>query len=76
MPLPKPDMDTLYVNRREGAKGLLQIGATYKAKIINIAEYLNTKYIADQFVHIFKRHESNQQILIQQLKRQQSLQKN
>jgi hypothetical protein len=32
------------VKRKEGGRGLLQIEATYKAKKINIAEYLNTKY--------------------------------
>jgi len=29
----------------------------YKAKIINTAEYLNTKYTDDQFVNIVKSHE-------------------
>jgi len=33
---------------------------TYKAEIINIAEYLDTKYTEDQFVNIVKSHESNQ----------------
>jgi len=32
----------------------------YRAEIINIAEYLNTHYIEDQFVNILKNHESNQ----------------
>jgi len=32
----------------------------YKEQIINIAEYLNIKYIEDQFVNIFKCHEINQ----------------
>jgi hypothetical protein len=32
----------------------------YKALVINIAEYLNTKYTEDQFVNIVKSHESNQ----------------
>jgi hypothetical protein len=45
---------------RERGRGLLQIEATYKAEIINIAECLNTKCIEDQFVHIVKSHESNQ----------------
>jgi hypothetical protein len=31
----------------------------YKAEITNTAEYLETKYKEDQFVHIVKRHESN-----------------
>ena len=33
---------------------------TYRAEIINIAEYLNTKYVKDQFVNIVKSHKSNQ----------------
>ena len=41
---PKPDIDGLYVIRKGGGRGLLQIEATYEAEIINIAEYLNAKY--------------------------------
>ena len=33
---------------------------TYKAEIINISEYLNTKYVKDQSVNIVKSHEGNQ----------------
>jgi len=57
---PKADKDRLYVKRKAGGRDLLQIEATYRAETINIAEYLNTKYIEDQFVHIVKSHESNQ----------------
>ena len=56
----KADTDRLYVKRKEGGRGLVQIEATYKAEIINIAEYLNTNYKEDQFVHIVKSHESTQ----------------
>ena len=48
------------MKRKEGERGLLQIEATYKTEIINIAEYLDTKYAEDQFVNIVKSHESNQ----------------
>ena len=51
---PQADIDRLFVKSKEGGRGLLQIEATYKAEIINIAEYLNTKYIVDQFVNIVK----------------------
>ena len=51
---PKADIDRLYVKRKEGGRGLIQIEATYKAEIINIAEYLNTNYKEDQFVNIVK----------------------
>jgi len=33
---------------------------TYKAQIINNAEYFNTKYTEDQFINIVKSHESSQ----------------
>jgi len=39
---------------------MLKVEAAYKAEIINIAEYLNTKYKEDQFVNIVKDHESTQ----------------
>ena len=55
----KPDIDRLYVKRKEGGRGLVQVEAAYKAAIINIAEYLNTNY-KDQFVNIVKNHESTQ----------------
>jgi regulator of replication initiation timing len=57
---PKADIDRLYVKRKEGGRGLVQSEAAYKAEIINIAEYLNTKYKEDQFVNIFKNHENTQ----------------
>jgi len=60
MHCPKADIDRLYVKRKEGGRGLVQVEAAYKAEIINIAEYLNTKYKEDQFVNIVKVHESTQ----------------
>jgi hypothetical protein len=57
---PKADTDRLYVKRKEGGRGQVQVEAAYKAEIINIAEYLNTKDKEDQFVNIVKVHESTQ----------------
>ena len=57
---PKADTDRLYVKRKEGGRGLMQIEAAYKAEIINIAGCLNTNYKEDQFVNIVKSHESTQ----------------
>jgi len=57
---PNADIDRLYIKRKEGGRGLVQIEAAYKAEIINIAEYLNTNYKEDQFVNIVKNHESTQ----------------
>ena len=39
----KADIDRLYVKRKEGGRGLVQVEAAYKEEIINIAEYLKTK---------------------------------
>ena len=57
---PKADIDRVYVKRKEGGRGLVQVEAAYKAEIINIAEYLNTNYKENQFVNIVKNHESTQ----------------
>jgi hypothetical protein len=57
---PKADIDRLYVKRKEGRRGLLQIEATNKAEIINTAEFLNIKHKEDQFLNIIKSHESTQ----------------
>jgi hypothetical protein len=57
---PKADIDRLYVKRKEGGRGLVQIEAAYKAEIMNISEYLNTNYKKDQFVNIVKSQESTQ----------------
>ena len=68
---PKADIHTLYVKWKEGGEGLLQTEVTFKAELIYIVEYLNTKYKEDQLVNI-KSHESNQ-MWIQQLKQQQKM---
>jgi len=57
---PKADIDRLYVKRKEGGGGLVQVKAAYKAEITNIAEYLNTNYKVDQFLNIVKSYESIQ----------------
>jgi len=57
---PKADIDRPCVKMKGGGRGLLQIEATYKAKIIDISEYLNTKYKEDQFVNIVKSYKINQ----------------
>jgi len=54
---PKADTDRLYVKRKEGGRGLVQIVTAYKAQIINIAEYLNTNCKEREFVNIAKSHE-------------------
>jgi hypothetical protein len=48
-------VERLYVKRKGGGRGLLQTEVAYKEQIINIAEYLNTKYAEDQFLNIIKK---------------------
>jgi hypothetical protein len=57
---PKTDIDRLYVKRKEGGRGLVQVEAAYKAELTSIAEYLNTNYKVDQFVNNVKSYESTQ----------------
>ena len=52
----------MYVKRKEGGGGLVQVEAAYKAEIINAAEYLNTNYEEDQFVNIVKTMKAHNQI--------------
>jgi len=52
---PKADIDRLYVKRKEGGRGLVQVEAVYEAEIINIAEYPNTNYKEDPFVNTVKK---------------------
>jgi len=51
---PETDIERLYVKKKEGGRGLVQVEAAYKAEITNIAQYLNTNYKADQFVNTVK----------------------
>ena len=57
---PKADVDRLYVKRKEGGRGLMQVVAAYEAYIINNADYLNTNYKNDQFINTVQHHESTQ----------------
>ena len=56
----KADIDRLYVKRKEGDRGLMQVETAYKAEIISIAEYLSTNYKKDQLVNIVKNQENAQ----------------
>jgi hypothetical protein len=51
---PKANIVCLYVKSKEGGRGLLQIEATYKAEIINIGEYLGTKYNCISYVRFWR----------------------
>jgi hypothetical protein len=54
----KADVDRLYVKSKEGGRVPLPFEVVCKAEIINIAEYLKTKY-KQRFVDDVKRHEIN-----------------
>jgi len=56
----KAGIDRLYVKRKGGGRGLVQIEAAYKAEVINIVEHLNPNYKKDQILIIFKSQESTQ----------------
>ena len=56
----KADIERLYVERKEGGRGLVQVEEAYKREIINTAEHLNTKYKEDQFVKTVTVQESTQ----------------
>jgi len=51
------------MKRKEEGRGLLQIETTYKAEIIDTAEYWNTIYTEDQFVNTIKVAKAIKQIL-------------
>jgi hypothetical protein len=40
----KPERDKLCMKKKEGGRGLLPFEVAYKEDIINIAEYVKTKY--------------------------------
>ena len=69
------NMNMLYAKRQKGRRGLLQTKGTYKEEIINITEYLNTKYEEDRFVNIVKIHEGYQTNMNPTIKNQQRLEK-
>jgi hypothetical protein len=58
---PKADIDRLYVKKKEGRRGLVQVQAACKAEITSIAEYLNTNYNVYQFLNIVKSYEAHNQ---------------
>ena len=51
---PKVDIDRIYMKRKGGGRGLLQIEVTKKVEIMNSAEYLNTKYTLTTKYILFK----------------------
>jgi thiamine phosphate synthase YjbQ (UPF0047 family) len=62
---PKADIDRLYVKRKEGGRGLVQVEVAYETAMINIAEYLNTTYKADSLYTLSQTMKEHNQIRIQ-----------
>ena len=48
------------MKKKEGGRGLLEFEVTYKAEMINTADFLNTKCIEYQFINIVKSQERSQ----------------
>jgi hypothetical protein len=58
----KTDIFRLYIKRKEEEEACYRMKRSYKAEIINIAEYLNNKYEYKKFQYLntFNKHENNQ----------------
>jgi len=58
----KTDTDRLYVKRKEEEEVCYRLKRSYKAEIIKIAEYLNTKYEYKnfQYLNIVNKRKNNQ----------------
>lgn len=54
---PRADIDRLYVPRKEGGRGLIQIEAAYVAETTNLAEYIEGT--EDQLMKIVRTHQRN-----------------
>jgi hypothetical protein len=57
---PKTDKGRLCLERKEGGRVSLQIEAICNAEVINIAEYLKTKYKQKLFLNIIKSNKNVQ----------------
>jgi hypothetical protein len=54
---PRADIDRLYVPRKEGGRGLMQVEGAYIAETINLVEYVESK--EDPLIKIVRTHEHN-----------------
>ncbi|KAL1448229.1 hypothetical protein WDU94_006605 [Cyamophila willieti] len=52
---PKADVDRLYIKRKDGGRGLIEIIGAYETSIIGLNEYI--KSTTDQFVEIIKKQD-------------------
>jgi hypothetical protein len=54
---PKADVDSLYVSRNQGGRGLMKLEVAYAVEITNLAEYIDRK--EDPLIQIFRTHHHN-----------------
>jgi hypothetical protein len=54
---PKADVDRLYVPRKQGGKGLIQLEAAYAVEIIKLVEYVDRK--KDPLIQVVRTHQRN-----------------
>jgi hypothetical protein len=54
---PRADTDRLYVTRKEGGRGLMQVEGAYIAETVNLVEYVESK--EDLLIQIVRTHQHN-----------------
>jgi hypothetical protein len=54
---PRADTDHLYVPRKEGGRGLMQVEGAYIAETVNLVEYVESK--EDPLIQIVRTHQHN-----------------
>jgi hypothetical protein len=52
---PRADIDLLYVPRKEGGRGLMQVEGAYIAETVNLVEYIESK--EDPLIQTVKTHQ-------------------
>jgi hypothetical protein len=53
---PREDIERLYVPRKEGGRGLMQVEGAYIAETLNLVEYVESK---DPLIQIVRTHQHN-----------------
>jgi hypothetical protein len=53
----RADIDRLYVPRKEGGRGLMQVEGAYTAETVNLVEYVESK--EDPLIQIVRTHQHN-----------------
>ena len=54
---PKADVDRLYVPRKQGGRGLMQLEAAHAVKITKLVEYVDRK--EDPLIQVVRTHQHN-----------------